>query len=661
MSSSRLHSPAFHPLQLGTVQPTGWLRQQLRLQADGLHGHLDEFWPDIRDSQWFGGEAEAWERAPYWLDGLIPLAYTLNDTSLKEKSARYLNHILTHQHDDGWLGPRTMIAAAGQPAQSSYDLWGQILITKVLMQHYDATEDTRALVALDRVLRAIDAHIDRAPLFNWGQFRWFEALLSIFWLYEKSGESWLLDLATKLRAQGFDWRAFFEAPTGWPAREPTPRGRWNYMSHVVNNAMAPKAPALWWRLSGNTDDQRAAATLIDQLMRHHGMVTGVFSGDECLAGRRPTQGTELCAVVEFAFSLEVLLTILGDPGLGDHLERVMFNALPAACSPDMWAHQYDQQVNQVLCTSRDDRIWTTNGPEANLFGVEPNYGCCTANFGQGWPKFAAHLWMVSADDRALVATAYAPSRVQVIRSGVPVNLEIETDYPFKDNVGITITAARPVRFQLWLRIPGWASGATLKLPQGEQHWPEPGTFHKVEGTWEGTTNLTLTLPMQARLERRYRGAATVKRGPLTYALKIEEHWKRVHAKAPYRELPHADWEVYPGTPWNYALAVSEASVPEKIGFQELPIGVLPFSPEGAPITAQVRGRRLDDWRCVHGSAADPPASPARSHSPMETLTLIPYGCTNLRITEFPTTEQSQDQPSQPSTVADNQSSKKEGA
>jgi len=59
-----LAEPAFRPLPLGAIRPRGWLARQLRLQADGLTGHLDEFWPDVAESQWFGGQAEGWERAP---------------------------------------------------------------------------------------------------------------------------------------------------------------------------------------------------------------------------------------------------------------------------------------------------------------------------------------------------------------------------------------------------------------------------------------------------------------------------------------------------------------------------------------------------------------------------------------------------------------------
>src|SRR4051812_28920110 len=86
-----LKAPAFEPLPMGSIKPAGWLKDQLRIQADGLSGHLDEFWPDIKESAWFGGKAEGWERVPYWLDGLVPLAYLLDDATLKARVKRSID------------------------------------------------------------------------------------------------------------------------------------------------------------------------------------------------------------------------------------------------------------------------------------------------------------------------------------------------------------------------------------------------------------------------------------------------------------------------------------------------------------------------------------------------------------------------------------------
>ncbi len=625
-SASGLAAPVFRPLPLGSITAGGWLQRQLRIQAQGLTGHLDEFWPDVADSQWFGGKADGWERAPYWLDGFIPLAWSLDDSALREKARRRVEQIIRLQRPDGSFAP-----FPADPAKR-YDHWSVLLVDKALAQYHDATGDERVLQAILANLKSLLAVLERAPLFDWGRHRWYEGLISVYYAYEKTGAPWLLELAGKLRAQGKDFMALF---SGDDITVPTPRrGRWTWDKHVVNTGMALKAYGLSWRLTGDPKELEFPARMLAVLDRYHGQVTGMFSGDECLAGTSPTQGTELCAVVEAMFSFEQLLAVTGQPAWGDRLERVAFNALPATYAPDMWSHQYVQQVNQVQCTINPESMWGTNGPDANLFGLEPNFGCCTSNMHQGWPKFAAHLWMSTAD-QGIAAVSYAPSTVRFQPRGTPVSITLETDYPFRETLRFVVQVERPVRFPLWLRVPGWAEGATVAVHDGAVKVVKSGAFHRLDREWKGTTEVMLRLPMRVKTSVRYNRAVAVERGPLVFSLKLGETRTRVNADKPHRELPHGDFEIRPSSPWNYGLLINEANPATSFVFEERPVGEMPFSPEGAGITARAKGRRLPNWKIQHGWAEEVPTEPQTSSEPLEEVTLIPYGCTNIRVTEFP--------------------------
>jgi hypothetical protein len=581
----------------------------------------------VRDSQWFGGGAEGWERAPYWLDGVIPLAWVLDDSVLKGKVTEYIHTIVQRQRPDGWYSPYPVDANARR-----YDLWAILLANKMMVQYHDATGDESVFRAVESSLRALASGVERTPLYDWGRYRWFEGLIPVFYVYERTGEAWLLELARKLKQQGFDYGRYYE---GEDVTHPTPRrGLWTFEKHVVNAGMAVKAGALAWRLDGLNADRQLPNRMISVLDRYHGQVTGMFTGDECLAGKNPVQGSELCAVVEFLYSLETAMSVLGDPALGDRLERVAFNALPATFTPDMWAHQYDQQVNQVQCTHNPDHMWTTNGPESNIYGLEPNYGCCTSNMHQGWPKFAAHLWMRTPDD-GLAAVAYAPSEARFTSHGVPISVTLDTDYPFRDTLNVTVAASQAVGFPLLLRVPEWCEGASLRV-QGEDETPlPPGTFHRLEREWRDATRISLRFPMRPKVTLRYNRGAAVERGAVVYSLELEESWKRINSDVPGRELPHGDFEVRPASSWNYGLILPEGDMEAGVRFEERPVGERPFSPDGAGMQARVRGRRIDNWKLAHGWAGEFGPGVHESSEPVEELTLIPYGCSNIRVTEFP--------------------------
>ena len=608
----------FAALPLGAVKPAGWLKDQLTIQADGLTGHLDEFWPDLVHSRWKGSPTgEGWERGPYYLDGLVPLAYLLEDARLKAKAQVYVDWILASGRTNGWFG-------------ASNDRWPLAVAMKVLTQYQEATGDPRVIPLLKNYFAYLKSAPPDWPDNDWRGVRAMENVLTAHWLYQRTGDPDLLAVAESIHRNSFDWAGYF---LNFPYTTEALKKGYDigHRTHVVNIAMAIKGPGLWYQQSHDERDRQAVFQGIRSLEDHHGQAGGRFSGDEHLSGRRPTQGTELCAVVEYMFSLEKLLEVLGDVALADRLELLAYNAQPGAWTADCWAHQYDQQANQVLC-SKAKREWRSNDDTSNLYGLEPNYGCCTANMHQGWPKFVSHLWMATPDG-GLAAVAYGPSLVKAkVADGVEVTIQEQTDYPFDGGVKFVVTTPLATEFPLHLRVPAWAEGATIKV-RGKKTSVQAGTFAVVKRTWRSGDVLELNLPMKLQTETRYNNAVTILRGPLVFSLKIGEQYRQLKAHHP--TLPTSDWEVSPTTPWNYGLLIDRNAVQESIRVTTKKPGKVPFAQEGAPVVLKLTGRAIPGLVLVQNSAGKTPPSPVTSDQPDTKLELIPYGSTRLRITEFP--------------------------
>ena len=619
---------AFYLLPLGAVRPSGWLLNQMKIQASGLGGHLDETWTDVgSNSAWLGGTGEAWERGPYFLDGLVPLAYLLDDARLKAKAQKFIDWTLANQRPDGMIGP-----------ESNDDWWPRMVMVKALAQYEEATGDARVIPSLSRYFAYQLKTLSSRPLRDWGKFRWQDNALVVLWLYNRTGDPALIELARLLHQQGYDWRAQFAdfkytepiTPESIKLNEGKGLGEVALATHGVNNGQAIKVSPVWSMVSGDEGDRHALQQQLVALDTYHGLPNGMFSCDEHFAGRNPSQGSELCTVVETMFSLEQSLAILGDATLGDRLERIAFNALPGTFTDDMWAHQYNQEPNQVEC-SLHRKPWTTDGPESNLYGLEPNFGCCTANFHQGWPKFTSSLWMASEDD-GLVAAAYSPCNVLTSIGRTAVELTEVTDYPFRGTVRITVNPAAPISFSLSLRIPAWADGSTIHVNGEAQPTPASAAFAKVDRTWKQGDVVELQFPLTPRLVKGYKDSVSIDRGALVFSYPIGESWVKLRDRG-----MTADWQVFPTTQWNYALA-ADTEIATAIPAQEIPVGSSLFTLKGTPVKLQVNARKLTNWRSLDGVAEVVPQSPVRSDELEEKISLVPYAAAKLRITAFPQLE-----------------------
>ena len=588
------------------IKPTGWLRQQLEIQAEGLSGNLDKVWPDVRDSAWIGGDREGWERVPYWLDGFIPLAYLLEDDDMIARAKRYVDAILQQQCEDGWICPCT------EEARPTYDSWAVQLISKVLTVYYDCSGDERIPDVVYRVLKNYYDLLRNGTirLFSWGKFRWFEACIAIRFVYERHPEDWLVDLVRILKEQGADYAEYTET---WQR----PLNRWRFETHIVNLCMMLKSEAVSYTLLGEPYTNRAEQ-LRSILEKYNGTVYESFTGDECLSGLSPIQGTELCAIVEQMYSCELLYAATGDSKWAQRLEVLAFNALPATISDDMWTHQYDQMSNQIACIRFPGKsLFRTNGEDAHLFGLEPNYGCCTANFNQGWPKFALSAFVHR--ENTVVNALMIPSELKA--EGIFIRLD--TEYPFKNSMHYTIESEKEFTFHI--RIPSFAVNLTVN---GENRETEDLVF----SIQPGRTEIRLSFDAPAHFISRPHNLVAVKAGSLLFSLPIayEKKMLEYERDGVERKFPYCDYELYPVSDWNYGYCGSGLEVVRG------DVDAVPFSSEHPPVTVKTTACKID-WGYSDGYDTVCGKIP-ESRTPIsetEEITLHPYGCAKLRMTEMP--------------------------
>ena len=592
------------------IKPTGWLYRQLKLQADGLSGNLDKIWPDIRDSAWIGGNREGWERVPYWLDGFIPLAYLLQDDDMIKRAKKYIDAIIQRQQADGWICP------CAEEERATYDTWAIQLITKVLTVYYNCSNDERIPDVIYSILKNYYELLKskKIKLFSWGKFRWFELFVSLNFIYEKYKEPWLVDLARIMKEQGADYEEFIPK---WKR----PLNKWTFETHIVNLAMMLKYEAVSHNLLnvGYTD---AAEKLYDILKKYNGTAVETFSGDECLSGVSPIQGTELCAVVEQMYSYELLFAYTGETKWLERLEVLAFNALPATISEDMWTHQYVQMNNQIACQKFPGKsLFRTNGKEAHLFGLEPNFGCCTANFNQGWPKFALSAFMYN--DEWVASILPIPSQLKT----KDISITLETNYPFDNTLKYTVDAKRDFKFEI--RLPKDAENIVVN---GQSETQNHLVFNITKG---GKREFVISFDFTPHFEKYAYDLNYVKYGNLVFSLpiEVEKIMCEYEKDGVERKFPYCDYELIPKSDWNYGFADTALKAESKTS------GDISFSQSNPPITITAKMQKID-WGLEDGYESVCARIP-QSLTPVskvEELSLIPYGCAKLRMTLLPFVE-----------------------
>ncbi len=620
-----LEASPFIKLPIGSIVSKGWLRHQLELEREGMIGRLKEVspWLDFAKSSWSDKEGRGkfgWEEMPYWLKGYGDLGYVLKDEAVMAEARRWIDAAIASQREDGWFGPRELLTSLnGKP-----DLWPHMVMLNVFQSYHEATGDRRVLDVMTRYMR----WQNQLPVSAFGEGYWPKVragdnIESVFWLYNRIGEAWLLDLARKIH-QGM-------------ARWDTDIINW----HNVNLAQGFRAGTVAWPLTKDPVHLNSAERNYSKLMGMYGQFPGGgFVGDEnCRPGfDDPRGGIETCGIVEFTHSFQMLMRITGNPLWIDRCEDIAFNNFPASMPADRKGLHYITCANQVQLDRQNKSPGIQNG--GTMFSYSPFevYRCCQHNVSHGWPYYAEELWLATPD-HGLCASLYAASEVAAkVGSGVTVRISEETDYPFSERIVFRVSLPSATAFPLYLRVPRWCEGAALSL--NGQSLPAPArplSYLRVNREWKDGDVLTLQLPMKVAVRKwaKNKDSVSVEHGPLSYSLAIKERWVKYGNRNP--NWP--EWEVFPDSDWNYGLVLAGADPARsfEVVRSDKPLAPQPFTPETAPVRIKAQARKIPGWQVDRlNMVGRLQQSPARTVEPVETVSLIPMGAARLRISSFPT-------------------------
>ncbi|RYX84370.1 DUF1080 domain-containing protein [bacterium] len=608
----------FVALPLGSVKARGWLLHQLELQRDGLTGHAEEVLPaTASNSAWKGGDGEDWEKGPYYVKGLVVLAYTLDDANLKAKVSAWVEPILASQREDGFFGPK-----------KNDDWWPRMVATYLLRDYAEASGDARVVPFLTKYYRHMADNLPARPLRDWGRARAGDEIDTVLWLYNRTGDDFLLPLTDLLEQQAYPWRQIFTENQFLDYN-----GGDFHPTHNVNVPQALKMPVVYSQRSGKIEDREAYRAGVTHLMHDHGTPFGINTGAERLSGRSTVEGVETCSTVEHMLSTETAMRILGEARLGDELELMAFNALPAAFSKDFRQHVYYTISNNVAAV-RGSVGYTDDHGDDRAPAPRSGFPCCCYNLHMGWPKLAQNSWAATSDG-GLAVMAYVPSQVSaMVAGGKTATISCETNYPFEETIRMSVSVGADTKFPLQLRVPTWCQKPQIKVNGSTQTGIKAGTYATIDRTWKNGDRIEITFPMTVQVMEGTNGAVSVRRGPLVYALGLNENWKS------YEESKLAGFESYDVTTdsaWNFGLVLNATNAANSFQVVKKKVGTDPFEAGKSPIALRVQGKRLDEWtmrfdgRLPH----EPPVSPVASNAPTQTLELVPFGSQMLRISEFP--------------------------
>jgi hypothetical protein len=635
----------FKSLKHGSIKPQGRLNDYLRVIADSWsllsaknrEGDIfTSFWTRWDLTVRSGGECGS-DYSAYFADGFVRLCHLAPESELAKELETWLKNVLASQDPDGYLGAMKPVSRW----QHWLEIFHQNLMLEALLYHYEITGDQALLDACERSAALSIAFFYKDKRNGMYGGHGLCAIRPMLKLYAITGKQEYLEFAK-------DQVAIHSPIDFYLSGHYTPENR-----HNVVESENVGFPAILYEYSGEEKLLKASLTAWEKMQSYIG-VEGSPHGFEAIYRKRPRANVEHCGTVEWSATNQALLRITGDVKFADAVERAMFNGYPGSKSADALTLAYYHAPNQLVATD-----WSApcEWPGGQIVDDDGGYSkqyyttataplCCSVISPRALPYFVDSMVMIADNGLAIVHYGSYEAKAEIPEVGT-VKISMDTDYPFEDEVRIFVNPDSDMTFALQLRIPQWCLSASIKI-NGEQSSISaiPGQFAVIERKWCAGDCLTLNMEVPIRLEEypeshnRVAGYA-IMRGALLFVMPIKGDWIKLNAayngpgKDPlsYNVLPKKD------AVWNYGLIVDKENPEKSITLKKLnvPENSLPW--EHPPIALEVKAKRILNWE-PEGTSDHPmtpglPFKPMRVADEVETINLVPYGFTQLRMSYLP--------------------------
>jgi len=639
-------------LPLGSITARGWLKEQLLRNKAGMGGSLDVLEPDMIATPFIS--YSAFKRLPgadkdadptfaagwsgeisgtYWT-GLVQLAFTLNDQELIDKATAWVDGVLKHQEPDGYLGSYS----PATDRLADYNPWSANWCYRALLSFYEATGRQDVLEAVHHGLLWFCE--------NWKDHKTDYAsptlIESMIVTYTYTGDERLVKFCE-------DFLEWLENNSRWQNKVSqylSPKLPYASM-HVVAYGENVKHPAVVYCATGDETLLKASVNGMEKVLHHIVQTTGGPSScNEYLSPKGAVNETEYCNFSTFNHSYSWLALTTGEAHWGDEMERCLFNGAEGARKKDERAIAYFTAPNQ-LRAARNSGMFT---PLSDMTVYAPCYfvACCPTQSIRTIPEFIRSMGLID-DNKDLYLLCYGPAEVKAPK----IDFTMDTLYPFRDTITLHVTRAENA--VLNIRIPAWCKAASVTV-NGKVTGlvnAENG-YARIDSAIAAGDTIVIRFPMEITITKvddsdsASKFPISIERGPLVYALPVPEKWTE-YPGSPITPLPEG-WSWYEAMPdlgspepenryvaYNqapWARAIDENLTPDQIRVIEHDTDGYVW--ENPPITLEVPLYHVNNAYVYHA-----PKTYEFWRSPLEidgepTMnTLVPHGCTNLRITYLP--------------------------